>query len=289
VRLGQGCVGVGRGPSIDAPTDAGATARVVGAGLAWLWAPATALALVMLSGAQAVQARRRYGSSEPEVAQIDVTVVPAAAASAGPPVEMAAFGDSAMAGVGVQESHDTLPVQLAQRAADGLGRSVHVRGYARSGARTDDVLARQLPLVGRRPDISVLLVGTNDVTHLALLRPLARRFGRLLDALVDLGAPVVVCSLPEFRAMRALPYPLRGAARGYGALVRTVQRRAGTRRPQVHLVDVCGAVGREFVRDRSTMSADSFHPSAAGYARIAAAMTPAVLTALVPTTPRGNR
>ena len=286
MRLGEACVG--RGSQIGAPTDGAAKAHVVGAGPAWLWAPTTVLALVALSGGQAVQARRRYGRSEPQVAQIDVTVVPAGGAIAGPPVEMAAFGDSAMAGVGVHESRYTLPVQLAQRAADGLGRSVHVRGYARSGARTDDVVACQLPLVGRRPDLSVLLVGTNDVTHLALLRPLARRFGTLLDVLLNLGAPVVVCSLPEFRAMRALPYPLRGAARGYGALVRTVQRRAASRRPDVHLVDVCGAVGREFVHDPSTMSADSFHPSAAGYARIAAAMTPAVLTVFAATTPRGT-
>ena len=287
MRLGE--AGVGGRLQNAAPTDVAANARVVGAGPVWLWAPAMVLALVALSGGQAVQARRRYAKSEPRVAQIDVTVVPAGAPIAGPPVEMAAFGDSAMAGVGVEEIRDTLPVQLAQRAADGSGRSVHVQGYARSGARTDDVAASQFPLVGHRPDISVLLVGTNDVTHLAQLRPLARHFGRLLDALAGLGAPVVVCSLPEFRAMRALPYPLRGAARGYGALVRTVQRRAAAQRPQVHLVDVCGAVGAQFVRDRSTMSADSFHPSAAGYARIAAAMTPAVLTALEPTTPRGNR
>jgi hypothetical protein len=190
--------------------------------------------------------------------------------------------------VGVHRIRDVLPVQLAQRAADGPRRSARVVGYVRPGARTDEVVTCQLPLTRRRPDVSVLLVGTNDAINLPWLQPLARHFGKLLDALVNLGAPVVVCRRPEFRAMRARRYPILGVARGYGALVRTVPRRAAYRRTHVHLVDVCGPVGREFVRDPSTIGAGSFYPSTAGSARIAAAMTPAVLTDFTPTTRRGT-
>lgn len=222
------------------------------------------MAAFALTCAQASLVRRRYGHLAPGVLEVDVTVEPAGRSCCCLlPVELAAFGDSAVAGVGVEHAADSLPVQLAQRVADGLARRVHVVGYGRSGART-----------------AVLLVGTNDVTHVTPLHRLARGSDALFDALLNLGGPVVMSGLPEFRALRAVPHPLREAAIAYGALVRGVQRRRALIRPGVHLVDVRGAVGAEFVSEPATMSADSFHPSAAGYARIADAMAPTVIAVL---------
>ncbi|MHB1063864.1 MAG: SGNH/GDSL hydrolase family protein [Georgenia sp.] len=241
--------------------------------------------LVTLLTGQAVRLQRRYGAAA-ELAPIDVTVEPSGGSLIGDPaVELATFGDSAMAGVGVHHVRDTLPVQLAQRVADAAGRPVHVTGYARSGARTHDVLTRQVPRVRRAPDVSVVVVGTNDVTHVTTPAALARMSGALLDALGTLGAPIVMSSLPQFRAMRLLPHPLMEAALGYGAVVGRVQRRAVAPRPRVRLVDVASAVGGEFVADQRTMSADSFHPSAVGYGRIADALAPAVLAAIDPVGP----
>ena len=102
-------------------------------------------------------------------------------------------------------------VQLARRVADATGRPVHVVGYARSGARTIDVLTRQVPLVRRVPDVSVVVVGTNDVTGITPPSTLVRLSGALLDALESLGAPVVMSSLPEFRAMRLMPHHAQDA------------------------------------------------------------------------------
>lgn len=238
-------------------------------------------ALVTLIAAQAAQVNRRYGGASPDVRRIDVTVAPFGVAQAGQAaLEMAAFGDSSVAGVGVYALEEPLPVQLAQRVADGSGRHVHVVGYARSGARTRDVLAGQVPSMRHAPDVSVVVVGTNDVTHLTSLLPLARSSAELFSALADQRAPVVVSSLPEFRAMRLLPNPLSAAVRSYSGLVRIVQRCAASRSQSVYLVDVRRAVGREFIDDVSNMSPDLFHPSASGYGRIADAMAPTVLAAL---------
>ena len=249
--------------------------------LSWVWLPGTLLAAFALTWAQASLVRRRYDNLPPGVSEVDMTVEPTGRSSGGlPPVELAAFGDSAVAGVGVEHAKDSLPVQLAQRVADGLARRVHVVGYGRSGARTADVLAAQIPLARGGPDVSVLLVGTNDVTHVTPLHRLARGSDALLEALLDLGGPVVMSGLPEFRALTAVPHPLREAAIAYGALVRAVQRRRALIHPGVHLVDVRCAVGAEFVSEPATMSADSFHPSAAGYARIADAMAPTVVAVL---------
>jgi len=161
-------------------------------------------------------------------------------------------------------------------------------GYARSGARTIDVLTGQVPAAVRTPDVSVLVVGTNDVTGLTAPVTLARTSGALLDSLVSLGAPVVMSSLPEFRSMRLLPHPLMEAIFGYGALVGAVQRQAAVKRPSVRYVNAVTAVGSEFIRDRGMLSADSFHPSAAGYGRIADSLAPAVVAVLETATPPGE-
>lgn len=248
-------------------------------GEAW-WAALSLMVLILvLVAGQAFLLVRRYGAT-PAVEMVNGTVSPSSGLLAGATVvEMAAFGDSAMAGVGVHDVNDSLPVQLAQRVADATGRLVHVVSYARPGARTVDVLTRQIPQVRHTPDVSVLVVGTNDVTAVTAPATLARSSNVLLDGLVSLGAPVVMSSLPEFRAMKLLPHPLMEAVLGYGAVVGAVQQHAAAQTPGVHLVDVRATVGSEFFAE-GNMSADSFHPSAVGYGRIADAMVPAILSAL---------
>ena len=255
----------------------GGAVGATGGGALALMTVMTALAAALARGQVAALRRRDWPSTAPLA--VDVTVTPSTGAGAGV-VELGAFGDSAMAGVGVDRLDDVLSVQLAQRVADATGRAVHVVGYARSGARTLDVLTRQVPAVRRTPDVSVLVVGTNDVIHATSPLALTRTCEAMLDGLETIGAPVVMSSLPEFRAMRALPGPVMSAARGYGSMVGAVQRRAAAPRPRVRLVDVVGAVGEEFVEDPDMMSTDSFHPSAVGYGRIADALAPAVLAHL---------
>lgn len=251
--------------------------RTVAAGLS-----VAMLSLATLTGFQVRLARRRYRGT-PEVGPIDVTVVPPdPTLSDGRPIELLALGDSGMAGVGVSREVDALPVQIAARVAARTGRPVHVVGRARSGSRTRDVLQEQVATQRSRPDAIVLMVGTNDVTHLTPTRLLAVATDSLLSRLQELGAPIVMSSLPEFRAMSAVPAVLRAFLRGRAATVRQLHRRATRDRAGVVLVDVLGLIGEEFVRDTTKMSADRFHPSAAGYARIAEVLAPVVAASAVP-------
>ncbi len=272
------------------PGSLGSGANRCAAPAPWGMAGLATLGLVVpvvgLTLGQALLLPRRFGVP-PEWALVDVTVAPSLGSldDEVPLVEMEAFGDSAMAGVGVHHLDDFLPVQLAQRVADATGRPVHVVGYARSGARTRDVLNQQLPQVHHKPDVCVLVVGTNDVTGVTSPSRLARSSTALLDALESLGAPVVMSGLPRFRSMRSLPHPLMEVVSVYGRVVAAVQRRAVTTRPGVRLVDAAKVVGPEYFNDVATMSADAFHPSAAGYGRIADALVPAVVDALVAGTP----
>lgn len=244
-------------------------------------APAAAAGLgsALLVRRQVRTAHRRYaGVAEPPPA-VDLVVPAPSAGDDGGPVRLVGLGDSGMAGVGVDDPTACLPALVAQRLARDLHRPVHVRGHGRSGARTADVLAEQLGQVSGPVDVAVLMVGTNDVTHLTPIRRLRPETEQLLDGLAGLGARVVVSGLPEFRAMRAVPWALRSAARSRAARVDRMQRAAVAVRPHATRVDVRAAVGSRFVVDPSTLSGDRFHPSARGYALIADAMAPAVLDA----------
>jgi lysophospholipase L1-like esterase len=235
-----------------------------------------------VSALQLHQARRRYGSQASHPGTIDLTIAPSdPTLTDGKPLELLALGDSGMAGVGVTQPAAALPAQIAQRVAARTGRPVHVVSHAQPGARTYDVLTKQLTPGLGLPDVVVLLVGANDVTHLTRPRQLAEDTANLLARLHRLGAPVVMSSLPEFEAMRSVPIVLRAVLRLRAVLVRRVHVRAvldaGT---CIDLVDVRGLVGREFLTNADLMSPDRFHPSEAGYSRIAEVLAPAVLAAV---------
>ena len=93
--------------------------------LSWVWLPGTFLAAFALTWAQASLVRRRYDNLPPGVSEVDVIVEPAGGCSDVLPVELAAFGDSAVAGVGVEQVKDSLPVRRIQAVnATGAVRSV---------------------------------------------------------------------------------------------------------------------------------------------------------------------
>ena len=241
------------------------------------------MALAGVSAAQVHLARRRYGQTQLPVPWFDTTVLPPGGTLCDDrPLELVTLGDSAVAGVGVHRLIDTLPLLVATRVASATGRPVHVVNHGRSGARTGDVLREQLPLITGRPDVAVVVVGTNDVTHLSQRTAFGRDTEAMLSQLNDLGAPVVMSSLPEFKAMRAIPPLVRAGLELRAQTIRKVQLNAARNARSVELVDVRALVGHEFVTDVVNMSADRFHPSPAGYARIADALAPAVASCLTP-------
>ncbi len=239
----------------------------------WALVPVAVLGLL---ATQAWWGRRRHGYDPPPDPVVDLVVSPTGgAAPAGTPYRLVALGDSGMSGVGADGLDGILSVQVAKRLADALGRLVHVTSHARAGARTIDVLREQVPKISPADGI-VLLVGTNDIVHLTGLWALRRDTAALLDTLTGTGNPVVMSNLPEFRAMRAIPRPLRQAVSGYARTVNSMQRKQADIRPMVTLVDVRSQAGPTFLRRPAMLSADSFHPSSRGYALIADSLAPAL-------------
>lgn len=209
---------------------------------------------------------------------VEATVGPAAG---GRPIELAVLGDSTAAGVGAPVASQSLPVLVADRVAARLGRPVHVVGKAVSGARTATVLAEQVPLLeAAQPDVTLIVIGSNDVTHVTAPWAMGRQTAALVEAARMAGhAPVVIGGIPQFRTVPALLQPLRWVTGRYASVLRAIQRRA-TARAGAAYVDIAALASPRFVGRPESMSSDGFHPSPIGYGFWADALAPAVAGAV---------
>lgn len=199
----------------------------------------------------------------------------------GTPVELLMVGDSIAAGLGAERPKDVLGARIAKSVAGFLQRPVRLRTAAQVGAESQD-LARQIDRLPEsyRPDVAVVIVGGNDVTHRI---PVASAAADLADAITRLrarGAEVVVGTCPDLGALRAVPQPLRSLGAQASRQLARAQAVAG-QRAGARVVSLRRAVGHLFVAHPDDMfSIDRFHPSALGYRRTADALAPEVVAAL---------
>lgn len=199
---------------------------------------------------------------------------------AGPPVELLLLGDSLAAGLGAERRKETLGGRLAKGAAKRLRRPVRLRTAAVVGSESPD-LAHQLTTLPEdyRPEVAVIVVGGNDVTHRLPVPTSILHLEDAIRVLRDRGTQVVVGTCPDLGALRPVPQPLR-------RLISSMSRRLGdaqaeaARRAGALPVDLRRAVGPMFFDDPEAMfSLDRFHPSPLGYRRTAEALLPSVCRA----------
>ncbi len=203
-------------------------------------------------------------------------------AAPGPPWDLVVLGDSSAAGMGADEPHETVGATIATGLAAMTGRPVRVTNQAVVGAQSSD-LGRQLGNALDRvaaPDVAIVLVGVNDVTHRIDRSTSVRHLDQVVRRLRSVGAEVVVGTCPDLGTVEPIPHPLRLLVRRWSRDLAAAQTvavvEAGGR--TVSLGDL---LGPEFsARPEDLFSKDRFHPSAAGYARVAASMLPSVCAAL---------
>ena len=201
--------------------------------------------------------------------------------SYGDPVDLLLLGDSIAAGLGADRRKDTLGGRLAKGLATRLHRSVRLHTGAVVGAESSMLAAQVEALpVGYRPDVAVVVVGGNDVTHRVPVGEAARDLAACVAALDDRGTRVVVGTCPDLGALRPVPQPLRTLGSRASRQLAAAQR-AAVIPLGAYAVDLARVVGPFFITNPDEMfSLDRFHPSALGYRRTAAALLPSVLAAL---------
>jgi lysophospholipase L1-like esterase len=240
-------------------------ASLLGAG-----ALATTLAAEVLAAK-----RRRFLSAEP-VLELSGVLGPEDAE----PLVLVVLGDSSVAGVGADAAEHTLTYGVAKALSDDYRVSLHALGV--SGSKLCNVVDEQLPLVaGLDPDMVLVCVGTNDITHATTLREIRRQLRRLVDGLATVApeAVVVVSGLPPAETAPAFWWPLRGLL-GLRAAVFTRIYRAELVPHGITVFDCARASRPAFRRKREMFSSDLFHPSSAGYAFLSTIYGNAVREAL---------
>jgi lysophospholipase L1-like esterase len=203
-------------------------------------------------------------------------------AGRGEPIELVVLGDSSAAGMGADVPHETVGAIVASGVAALTGRRVRVTNRAVVGAESSDLerqLANALEEV-MRPDVVVIMVGANDVTHRIDRALSVRHLEQTVRRVRALGGEVVVGTCPDLGTIQPVQQPLRLLMRRWSRDLAAAQTvavvEAGGR--TVSLGDL---LGPEFAASPHEMfSRDRFHPSAAGYARAAAALLPSVCAAL---------
>ncbi|MDN4173533.1 GDSL-type esterase/lipase family protein [Nocardioides sp. SOB77] len=187
------------------------------------------------------------------------------------------LGDSIAWGQGAAAPGERLaPRLVAGLAAAGADARADV--VAVPGARSAH-LARQVDRAAvLHPDLAVVVIGANDLTHRVPAERAAADLGRAVRRLREAGAEVVVAAAPDLSAVPHVPEPLRALVRAASEDLRSRQEDA-VRAAGGRVADPEHRGSDAFADDPGLFSADRFHPSSAGYAVIAAALLPEVLRA----------
>lgn len=188
------------------------------------------------------------------------------------PLRLALLGDSIAWGQGASRPDERLGPRL-EAALRGRGVDVTHRVFAVPGARTRDLAAQVGQVVPWRPDVALVVIGANDLTHREPAEVAARLLGEAVRTLRSAGAEVVVAPAPDLGAVPHVPVSLRAAVRAASDHLRGLQS-AAVRAEGGHVADAEGRTSAAFAADPSMFSADRFHPSSAGYAVIADALLP---------------
>lgn len=192
-------------------------------------------------------------------------------------LRLAVLGDSIAWGQGAARAQD----RLAARLADGLAAAGHpatTEVLAVPGARSTGLATQVDRAVAWRPDVAVVVIGANDLTHRT---PTDVAVAALADAVRRLraaGSEVVVAPAPDLSSVPHVPAALRALVRVASEELRRRQADVAAAHGAV-VADLDGRTSRAFAEDGALFSADRFHPSSAGYAVIAAALLPPVLEA----------
>jgi lysophospholipase L1-like esterase len=200
----------------------------------------------------------------------------------GYPVQLVMLGDSSAAGMGTDTAQQTVGAIIAHGVSALSGRPVRLTNVAAIGAESsglDKQLADALEAVDN-PDVAVILIGANDVTHRIDKSIAVRHLKQTVSALRATDCEVIVGTCPDLGTIEPVAQPLRLLARRWSRDLAAAQTvavvEAGGR--TVSLGDLLGPQFATFSQEM--FSHDRFHPSPAGYARVASALLPSVCDAL---------
>jgi lysophospholipase L1-like esterase len=198
----------------------------------------------------------------------------------GPAIKLALLGDSGAAGYGVGRVEETPGAHLASGLAAQAHRRVHLRAFAVVGARSSDLAGQIDRALPTAPDLAVILIGVNDITHQVLPATSVRNLSEGVRRLSEAGVAVLVGTCPDLGTVRPIPPPLKQVARAWSRRLAAAQAIAVVEEGG-RTVSLGSILGPEFdAAPAMLFGPDRFHPSGDGYRALADVLLPSALAAL---------
>jgi lysophospholipase L1-like esterase len=193
------------------------------------------------------------------------------------PLRLVVLGDSLAHGIGATRPDDTLGARMA-RVLERAGHIVEVSVVAVPGATSLELPAQVRQTLPLDADIALVVVGANDLARFVLPAQSAAALAAAVQMLRAAGVAVVVAPAPDLSCVPGVPAALRPGLRT--ACDELQRRQAGAAEAAGAVVaPIARQLSDAFSSDPELFSGDRYHPSSAGYARIAAALAPHVVAA----------
>lgn len=198
----------------------------------------------------------------------------------GPAIKVALLGDSSAAGYGVDRLVETTGAFLASGLAKQADRRVHLRAYAKVGAQSSDLDGQIDKALPNDPDLAVILIGANDVTHRVRPSQSVRYLAEAVRRLVEADVQVLVGTCPDLGTIKPIPPPLKQVARSMSRRLAAAQAIVVVEEGGV-AVSLGSILGPDFAAAPAVLfGPDQFHPSAEGYRALAEVLLPSALNEL---------
>lgn len=196
-------------------------------------------------------------------------------------IRVAVLGDSTVVGYGMTEAAATPTALFGDTLTHLLDASIEIHCHGVVGAESTALAAQvEKALTDGVPDLAVIVIGANDVTHRVSRRTSAAALRSAVKQLVDAGVEVVVGTCPDLSRVRPIPQPLRSIAGLVSEHLAKAQMlavvEAGGR--AVSLGELLSDV---FGQQADVMfGTDQFHPSAIGYQNMVSVLVPSMVAAI---------
>lgn len=198
----------------------------------------------------------------------------------GPAIKAVLLGDSSAAGYGVERVEETPGALLASGLAERADRRVYLRDFAVVGAQSSDLASQIDSALPLEPDVAVILIGANDVTHSVLPSASVRHLSEGVRRLREAGVAVLVGTCPDLGTIKPIAPPLKQVARAWSRRLAAAQTIAVVEEGG-RTVSLGSILGPEFAAAPAILfGPDQFHPSADGYRSLVTVLLPSTLAAL---------